>query len=436
MTTDNKETTIKSLSAEYSFENSATEGEIDIEKRFDYNPVRYDYPSDRSNATGTGYSFTHHMALSGMCDEKFANHTFLGLGGNVDFFSVSVRKNIDILDLCLFTPLIAHNGKCLKNVDDRLYAITDPDTELLTDKNMFKIYRSRLSQYPSEGETTDAYFSNTGSGSELTEIVDDGFVISQGQKYATVKTFFNRFNIEMEDLVIGDPKGIQHFGVYQIPGTCRISIFSKMHDPWNVECVYPLVDGKKTYSSDHPTDEEKAEYEENANLFYSTKYAKRFWSLYDGYSSNMYNRGRDKPKGYPKGIYESSAPIENMVKVNGNIYNSKHYSIETLNRVGNNYLFKCGVFENNGERYIPVGYDGKIRWVKYFNEFFDKFFNVDVTPDKIIEDIKPSVVYECPYKDVMGENGLKLNFVELKNVMTPKYSYTVYDKNLGGENEQ
>ena len=125
--TDNKDATIESLSAEYSFENSDSD---DLVKRFDYNPVRYDYPSDRSGASGTGYSFTHHDAIDDIRDEKFANHTFLGLGGNVDFSSISVQKNVDILDLCLFTPLIAHNGKCLKNVDGRLYAITDPETEL------------------------------------------------------------------------------------------------------------------------------------------------------------------------------------------------------------------------------------------------------------------------------------------------------------------
>ena len=79
-----------------------------------------------------------------------------------------------------------------------------------------------------------------------------------------------------------------------------------------------------------------------------------------------------------------------------------------------------------------LGYDGKIRWVKYFNDFYDKFFNLDVTPDKVINDVKPSVIFECPYKAVMTNDGMKLNFVELKNVMTPGYTYTVTDKQEEG----
>ena len=98
-----------------------------------------------------------------------------------------------------------------------------------------------------------------------------------------------------------------------------------------------------------------------------------------------------------------------------------------MNRIGNNYLFKAGYLEDN-DRFFMIGYDGKIRWVKYYNEFFDKFFNTDVTPDKIIEDVKPSIIYECPYKTLMDKDGMKMNFSELKNVMTPGYSYTTRDK--------
>jgi len=439
---------IKALSAEYEFETESAET-----KKFTYSPKQFDYVENENispNETTKGYSFVHHDPIKEGADEAFANHTFMGLGQSVDFSGMAVQRNVDLLELCLFTALKAPNGKYLKNIDGKLYAVTE-ENEQLTDANMFKIYRSSLSNFTPENKDP------------RNNRWEDGFVISQGTKFATVKTFMNRFNIEMREMINKDTNGVQHFGVYQIPGTNRITIYSLMFDPWNVKFLagsdntnYDLgykpgsnecIKKYNVFPDDNPHDHEiengadictvqdeqgKPHADKDTDAANTVRYVKRFWSLYDGYDSNLTKPADRVPHVYPKYIYESDVPYENMVKTNGIIFNSKYLAKETLNRVGNNYLFECDFLKNNGDRYIMLGYDGKIRWVKYFNDFYDKFFNLDVTPDKVINDVKPSVIFECPYKAVMTNDGMKLNFVELKNVMTPGYTYTVMDKQEEG----
>lgn len=388
-----------SVSAEYEYENKSEDR--GHRNKFDFNPVKYDYPEEKGpGQKAKGYTFTHHDVFEETQDESFANHTFLGLSENIDFSKVVVEKEMDVLDLVLFTPLLAPNGRYLKNVNGQLFAITTPQ-EQLTDKNMFKFYRS----YRSSDDTA-------------------GFVVSQATKFATVKLFMNRFNVEMQEMIMGDALGRQHFDVYQIPGTNRISICSRLRNPWGIIKTQGLDEDQYDWSEEY--EGEIPGIKEGVG---------RFWSIYDANSSDL--AIRNWMKGYPRYIYESKVPFPNMVKINGNIHNQKHRgqpdatttdaSKRTMNRIGNNYLFKAGYLEDN-DRFFMIGYDGKIRWVKYYNEFFDKFFNTDVTPDKIIEDVKPSIIYECPYKTLMDKDGMKMNFSELKNVMTPGYSYTTRDK--------
>lgn len=418
MSNDNeKNLVMSSVSAEYEFDNPApASSEESRRSKFSYKPEKYDY----IGPDGKGYSFTRHESFSNADDEAFANHTFLGLISNLDFSKIVVTDDIDTTDLVLFTPLLAPNGNFVRNVEGRLYAITAP-SEKLTEKNMFKIYRSQASN-----DTTS-------------------FIIAQGTKYATVKTHMNRYDLVMSDLIVGDGGGTQHFDLYQIPGTNRITMHSMLKDPWSVCDV--VGNDSETDARDvanHKAQEVETGYScwsggstvLNTNIqrtvgrkINAKDYrVKRFWSLYDADSSDL--KLPNWEEGYPIGIYESRVPFINMVKVNGNAHNDKYNGVDTLTRVGNNYLFKATFFDDN-DRYFMIGYDGKIRWVKYYNEFFNKFFNSDVTPDKIIEDVKPSVVYECPYKAVMNRESMKLNFAELKNVMTPGYTYTTkeIDKN-------
>lgn len=371
-----KVTELKSISADYKHN---PKDEVNLRKKFDFGARKYDYPDDRSSP-GKGYSFYHHDVFENSVDEAFANHSFVSVNKETNMSDISVNQSVDTVDLVLFTAILAPNGKYLKSVGDKIYAITEQD-EVLTDKNMFKIYRSVRS--------------GVGHGLD-----DKGYVISQGLKFATVKMFMNRFNLELHDLILGDSAGIQHFGVYQIPGTNRITMYSLMKDPWRAK-IKTLDDTVV-----------------NSGLAYDTvnRDVHRFVSIYDAASTDV----------YPKGIYEGENQA--MVKIIGNIYNDRHKNIDTLKRIGNNYLFKVEFPDTNGDRYIMIGYDGKVRWVKYFNEFYDKFFNADVTPDKIIESIKPSVLFESPYKTSVNGDEIEMNFVELKNVMTPGYEYGVFNK--------
>lgn len=384
-----KETELTSLPGKYEW-NPEKDGENELREKITYNPERFDYP-DNKQSPEKGYSFYHHDAFKDAKDEAFANHTFIGLNPNMDPNNLAVNETVDSLNLVLFTALKAPNGKYLKSIGDKIFAVTNSD-EVLTDKNIFKIYRSVRSGV---GNDRNSGFS---------------YVISQGSKYATVKTLMNRFNVELKGILTGDKRGTQHYRVYQIPGTNRICIYSMMKNPWDATVKY--MNGNADLS---------------ANTLNTVNNVQRFWSIYDGESSDLlpYHGNR-----YPEYIYESDFPYPNMLKVIGNVYNEKYDNTGTaLKRVSNNYLFEAGVLSER-ERYITIGYDGKIRWVKYFNEFYDKFFNADVTPDKVIELIKPSVIYECPYKAVMDANGFKADFMELKNVMTPGYGYGVFDKKV------
>jgi hypothetical protein len=204
----------------------------------------------------------------------------------------------------------------------------------------------------------------------------------------------------MKDRIADDTKRIQHFDIYQVRGTSKIKISARMKNPWNVVLE---------------------EYDLKANTEFGGS-----WSVYDA-SCGV----------YPGKMYEGGVTHPFMVKLNGNMYDSSLPNVGSTkcrplrSVVANNCLFDSGYLSEDNDRYIVVGYDGKIRWVKYFNEFYDSFYNSDATPEKVISDIEPSIVYESPYETgilVDEKTGkIKMNFVELKDVMTPGYSYSVYD---------
>lgn len=373
-TINNNEEKFIPLAAEYSFENEYVDGEeIKKTEKFTFSPKQYDY----EEGTNEGYSLIHNLPLENSKSEAFANHSFLGLSDGKAAAGVAVNKKVDVMDLCLFTTLRAHNGNLVKNSNGTLYAETTYN-DLVTDKNIFKIYLDR-----------------DGKGNRL------GYLISQGDKYATIKMRMNRFNIEMQDKILKDEKRIQHFDVYQVRGTSKIKIHARMKNPWGV-----------TYPSD--------------GLRADTEFGGS-WSVYDA-SCGV----------YPGKMYEGGLTHPCMVKLNSNVYDSSLLDAGSdlcrpLRKISaNNCLFDSGYLSEDNDRYIVIGYDGKIRWVKYFNEFYDSFYNSDATPEKVISDIQPSIVYESPYEtgiSVDEKTGkIKMNFVELKDVMTPGYSYSVYDR--------
>jgi hypothetical protein len=92
----------------------------------------------------------------------------------------------------------------------------------------------------------------------------------------------------------------------------------------------------------------------------------------------------------------------------------------------NNYKFLA----TNDLNMFAIGFDGKIKWVKYYNELLDTFFNTTVDIKQTITDIKNNYLVEYPYKTKVttGDNNIgniKLNLLNLKNVMTPEYKYGI-----------
>jgi hypothetical protein len=96
----------------------------------------------------------------------------------------------------------------------------------------------------------------------------------------------------------------------------------------------------------------------------------------------------------------------------------------------NDYVFTVGDEYLPGLSAVIMGFDGKVRWVRYHNDFYEKFWNSDVTPREVIETVRPNFLIEFPYKVGTasvsdGIGGMDVNLITLKTVMTPEYNYTV-----------
>jgi hypothetical protein len=132
------------------------------------------------------------------------------------------------------------------------------------------------------------------------------------------------------------------------------------------------------------------------------------WATYDSNLSTI-----DRFLSY----YDGDA--SNVIKSVGMIVDS-HYVDE------NNYKFTV----TNDLNMFAIGFDGKIKWVKYYNELLNKFFNKTVDIKEVISDVTNNYLVEYPYKTKidLGTNRtgtMKLNLLGLKNVMTPEYAYGV-----------
>jgi len=122
----------------------------------------------------------------------------------------------------------------------------------------------------------------------------------------------------------------------------------------------------------------------------------RFWSWYDG-------NGTD------------------VVRTNGLIVDDDYVDV-------NPYLFTSTV----DLQLFVIGFDGKIVWVKYYNEFLDKFFNKTVDIKEVIDGVEQNFLIEYPYKtkteltnytEALKTGKIKINMMNLKSIMTPEYNY-------------
>jgi hypothetical protein len=95
-----------------------------------------------------------------------------------------------------------------------------------------------------------------------------------------------------------------------------------------------------------------------------------------------------------------------------------------------NYVFES----TNDIGVFAIGYDGLIKWVKYYNEIGDKLNNKNANIKEIIDNVKQNYLIDCPYKtqskiDLITDNlkvgTFNINLMGLKNVMTPEYEYDI-----------
>lgn len=393
-------TDITTMSAKYRYDGDYP--------KFDYKPERFDYPD--------GWSFFHHPGLLNAKDEAFSNGNYFQLFNNVIARDISYVRNLSASDMVIWAALKAHNGKYLKTKSDafgaRVFAITSvDDTSQLTYENIYRIIK-----------------------------MDDGrFMISQGSKYMTVVVDgHNRFEIHMEDEVESDPKGIQHFGVERTRLNNGVMFYSLTKNIW---------DAKKWRQST----------------------VMRYFSIFDNY--NHTNGIAPKtvnifPRLYKNRIEDrNSTEFCDMLMCVGNVHNPKYgkdeQNVPGLNTVGNFCVFQ--IADNIGNLgIVPIGYDGKIRWVNYHNDFKGSFFNKDTTTNFVFEGVRPSVLYEVPYEYGTTESqmassvtpsgwipdasvtpsiakyaiehqktaAIENNPIELKSIMTSEYTYTDAGKEL------
>jgi len=375
--------------------------------KFDYKPERYDY-SD-------GWSFFHHPGLVNAKDEAFSNGSYFQLFNNIIASDISYIKNLTASDMVIWAALKAHNGKYLKTKSDafgtRVFAITpDEGLDHLTHENIYRIIK-----------------------------MDDGrFMISQGSKYMTVFVDgHNRFEIHMEDELESDPNGTQHFGVERTRLNGGVMFYSSMKNIWNVDKW------------------------RQPNIM-------RYFSIFDNYNhtNNVVTR---TPNAFPRLYQNRIENVDNpdfcdMLMCVGNVYNPKYgkdgQNIRGLNAVGNFCVFQ--IADNIGNLgVIPIGYDGKIRWISYHNDFKGSFFNKDTTTKFIFDGVRPSVLYEVPYEygttksqatssvtpvgwtpdgitsstskyalEHQKTAAIENSPIELKSIMTSEYTYTDAGKEL------
>lgn len=362
-------TELATLSAKYRYNGTEENPKVD------FKPVRYDYVDE-------GYSLFHHPSFVESRDEAVSNHSYLALTDRISFEAMAKEvKTLDPAEIVLYVTIKAPNGKYLKSVSGKLYAITEDagDDTIFTRENVFKIYRS------------------TGGG----------YLISQGMLFATVNKTMNSFTIEFKERIIGDETGerVQTFEIYRGDSNDTILLSTSMFEPWG-----------SVFSSGEPD---------------GSGIVRRFLSIHD-------HAAPADALVMPKGVYDGVQDY--IVKANGIMYNERYSGIETLERVSNNYIFRVGSDYDIGKKRILLGYDGKLRWVKYHNSIFDSFFNVSTDIKDVVSAIDPNFLVEYPTKSIVVSGGqasgimavgaMPMNPITLKNVMTPGGNYTAEPEEL------
>ena len=116
-----------------------------------------------------------------------------------------------------------------------------------------------------------------------------------------------------------------------------------------------------------------------------------------------------------KRFWSYSIPNNNIVRAIGMV-NDPHYT------PNHKHVFITTVYAG----LFDLGFDGKIKWVDYFNDFDDTRYNKTVDIKNSV-DVKQNMLINCPYKTQIDADNktMKINMVSLKNIQTPEYEYDI-----------
>ena len=388
-------------------------------ERLDFAPRRYDY-------VGESYSLMHHDIYEDAEDSIMANHSKLDLTGKKGMSGMAVGGTVDQADIVIYTMLKAHNGKYLRVMDSldgkkRIFAVGEEGVEY-DSSYMFKIFKRK------------GYFEIM-NGDLYMSIDPEDMDVCFSPLPAVDKHDFFKFGITRYKYTEDDRK--------------RLLIYSMMNQPWGFEFEHPIdpISGSEVFC----TREFGKEY--SYSMVEQTpdegphqdwiKYSgvKRFISPYDGkILKKLY---RDDTKNKVKGIgvlwknKREGLPGPDYPD-RGHPTNNKTYK-----NASNNYILLMSNGSMADEDAILMGYDGKIRWVQYHNEFYDKFFNQTLTPKDIVDEVKPNFLIDLPYEtEIVNESGRlewlmkakaqKLDLTQTKNSVTPNLEYARKDDTKNG----
>lgn len=430
------------LSAEYRHNSGSV-------PKLDFHPRRYDYPQE-------GYSLMHHDLFKNAKDTSMTNYSKLDLTDKMGMQTVIDKKYQDQSNFVIYTMLKAHNGKYLRVIGDKIYAegktkAEDPEVEY-DSSYLFKFMK------------------------KYDEVRDDWyFEIMNGDLYFKTNPF--NYTVELSDREIGDKGNLFQYRINRYDNgdddNRKLLIYSYMDQPWGEDFDYPITEtGEipkyttqqfgKTFARNCPEVVPSGYYE------HWIPYAgvKRYWSIYDGYKpgriwdgSTSYKgqtfdalvkcngimwknrRGGQPTRDYPNYPSEFSNNPETAAEY-GSPNLEKRIGNPTYINASNNYIFLAENGSEVGRNSILMGYDGKIRWVQYYNDFYDKFFNGTLSPKVVIDDVAPNFLVDVPYETkfdnekktldwMMSTGRQRIDLSQLKNTETPSYRYTIRTKEGG-----
>lgn len=427
------------LSAEYRHN---TEGAV---PKLDFHPKRYDYPEE-------GYSLMHHDLFKNAEDTSLTNYSKLDLTDKIGMQTVIDKKYQDQSNLVIYTMLKAHNGKYLRVVGNKIYAegkTKEEDPEVEYDSSyLFKLMK------------------------KYDEVHDDWyFEIMNGDLYFRTNPF--SYTVELVDREIGDKGNLFQYRINRYNNgdddNRKLLIYSYMDQPWGEDFDYPITEtGEfidyttqqfgKTFARMCPEDDA-----EKTKHWIPYAGVKRYWSVYDGYKPDRIWDGSTSYKGQKfdalvkcNGImwknHRSGQPNRDYPNYPSAFYDNPETSAEYGNpetsacidnpayiNASNNYVFLAENGSEVGRNSILMGYDGKIRWVQYYNDFYDKFFNGTLSPKVVIDDVAPNFLVDVPYETkfdnekktldwLMSSGRQRIDLSQLKNTETPSYRYTIRTK--------